>query len=115
MPNYRGTLQMDMSYATIPIYGGEKLRLYRGVRFVHTICKTDQPRNHPIYVIDQDFGCFQISSNQHKTQVKIEEVVESPETNQTDIWKLLFDGSCTKDGARAGVVLISPKKENITK
>ena len=36
-----GTLQMDMSYATIPIYGGEKLKLYREVRFVHTVCKID--------------------------------------------------------------------------
>ena len=36
-----GTLQMDMSYATIPVYGGEQLRLYREVRFVHTVCKID--------------------------------------------------------------------------
>ena len=89
------------------------LRLYREVRFVHTVCKTDQPRNHPIYAIDQDYGCFQLTSKQHKTQVKIEEVVESPEPNQTDIRKLFFDGSCTKDGAVVGVVLISPGKENI--
>lgn len=41
-----GTLQMDMSYATIPVYGGEQLRLYREVRFVHIVCKTDQLRNH---------------------------------------------------------------------
>ena len=46
------TLQMDMSYATIPVYGGEQLRLYREVRFVHIVCKTDQPRNHPINEID---------------------------------------------------------------
>lgn len=84
-PKLGGTLQMDMSYATIPFYGGEKLRLYREINFVHTVCKTNQPRNHPIYAIDQDFSCFQLSSNQHKTQVKIEEVVESPEPN-----KLIF-------------------------
>lgn len=35
-----GTLQMGMSYPTIPIYGGEQLRLYREVIFVHTVCKT---------------------------------------------------------------------------
>ena len=106
---------MDMSYATIPVYGGEQLRLYREVRFVHTVCKTNQPRNHPIYAIHQDFGCFQLSSNQvHETQVKIEDVIESPVPNHTDIWKLFFDGSCTKYGAGAGVVLISPEKENIT-
>ena len=32
-----GTLQMNMSYATIPVYGGEKLRLYREVRFLHIV------------------------------------------------------------------------------
>ena len=94
---------MDMSYATILVYGGEQHRLYKEVRFVHTVCKTDQPKNHPIYAIDQDFGCFQLSSNQiHESQVKIEDVIESPISNQTDVWKLFFDGSCTKDGAGDG-------------
>lgn len=69
---------MDMSYATIPVYGGEQLRLYREVRFVHTVCKTNQPRNHPIYAIDQDFGCYQLTSNQHKIQVNVEEVWTKP-------------------------------------
>ena len=50
----------------------------------------------------------------HETQVKIEDVIESLVPNQTDIWKLFFDGSCTKDGSGAGVVLISPEKQNIT-
>ena len=73
-----GTLHMDMSYATISVYGGEQLRLYIKVRFVHTVCKTDQPKNHPIYVIDQDFSYFQLSSNQiHESQVKIEDVIEN--------------------------------------
>ena len=109
-----GNLQMDMSYATILVYGGEQLRLYREVRFSHTVCKTNQPRNHPIYAIDQDFGCFQLTSSQHKPLVKMEEVVENPEPKQTDIWKLFFDGSCMKDGAGAGVGLISSKNKNIT-
>jgi len=32
-----GTLQMDMSYATILFYGREQFRLYKEVRFVHTV------------------------------------------------------------------------------
>ena len=58
---------MDMSYATILVYGGEKLRLYKGVRFVHTVYKTDQPRNHPIYAIDQDLVVF----NSLQTNIKL--------------------------------------------
>ena len=38
--------------------GGEHLRLYREVRFMNTVCRSDQARNNPIYAIDQDFGCF---------------------------------------------------------
>lgn len=51
------SLQMDMYYATIQIYGGEHLRLYKEVRFINTICKENQAIKHPIYAIDQDFGC----------------------------------------------------------
>jgi len=50
----------------------------------------------------------------HETQVKIEDVIESLVPNQTDIWKLFFDGFCTKDGLGDGLVLISPTKESIT-
>lgn len=51
-----GSLQMDMSFATIQIYGGEHLRLYREVRFLHTVCRFDQAKDHPIYAVDQYFG-----------------------------------------------------------
>lgn len=37
-----GSLQVDMYFSTIPVYGGEHLRLYREVRFLHTICRFDQ-------------------------------------------------------------------------
>ena len=47
-----GSLQMGMSFSTIPIYGGEHLRLYREVRFLHTICRSDQANKHPIYAVD---------------------------------------------------------------
>lgn len=60
---------------------------------MNTVCKSDQARNHPIYVVDQDFGCFELSK-----------------TIETDIWKLYFDGSCSKEGAGAGIVLISVDK-----
>jgi len=58
-----GSLQMDMSYVTIPVYRGEYLKLYREVRFMNIVCKFYQARNHPIYVVDQDFGYFELSSN----------------------------------------------------
>lgn len=32
-----GSLQMDMSYATIPVYEGEHLKIYKEVRFINRV------------------------------------------------------------------------------
>lgn len=78
---------------------------------MNTICKYDQARNHPIYAIDQDFGCFELSTNNSKnTQLTIENIVDKPKTIETEIWKLYFDSSCSKEGVGARIVLISPNK-----
>lgn len=77
---------MDMSIATIPVYRGEHLRLYREVRFLRTICRYDQAKNHPIYVVDKDIGCFQLSSqNASNTQLSIENIVSKPKVVESDV------------------------------
>ena len=104
-----------MSFATIPVYGFENLRLYREVCFLHTVFRSDQAKNHPIYAVDWDFGCFHLSSqNDLNTQLAIENIVSQPKVVESNIWKLYFDGSCSKEGVGEGIVLISPNKENIT-
>jgi len=109
------SLQMDMYYATILVYGGEHLWLYREVIFMNIICRDDRARNHPIYAVDQHFGCFELSvNNSQNTQLTIDDVVDQPKTIEIDIWKMYFDGSCSKEGVEAEIVLISPDKENIT-
>jgi hypothetical protein len=47
----KGTLQMDMSYATISVFGHDK-RLYREVLLKYMVSNKMQPNNHPIYTID---------------------------------------------------------------
>lgn len=106
---------MDIPFATIPVYGGDNLRLYREVRFLHTVFSYGQEKNHPIYAVDQDFGCFQLSSqNASNTKLAIENIVTKPKVIESDIWKLYFDGSHSKEGVGSWIVLISPNKENIT-
>lgn len=74
-----GSLHMDMSFAYIPVYGGEHSRLYREFRFLHIVCRSDQAKNHPIYAVDYDFGCFQLSSqNASNTQLAIENIISKP-------------------------------------
>ena len=51
----KGTLQMDMSYVTIPIFG-EHRRLYRETRLAYMVSNKDKPENHPIYAIDTELG-----------------------------------------------------------
>ena len=50
-----GTLQMDLTYATIPIFGGETKRLYRENEFTYIISNAKNSINHPIYVVDTYF------------------------------------------------------------
>ena len=51
----KGTLQMDLSYAMIPIFGMHRL-LYRENRLAYMINNKENPENHPIYSIDTYMG-----------------------------------------------------------
>ena len=51
-----GTLQMDLSYATIPVFGGENRRLYRELQFSYIVTDDKNPTNHRLYAIDKDLG-----------------------------------------------------------
>ena len=51
-----GTLQMDSTYATIPIFGGENRRLYRELQFAYIVTDDKNPTNHPLYVVEKDLG-----------------------------------------------------------
>ena len=51
-----GTLQMDMSYATIPVFGGEFRRLYRESQMAYIINDQHNPSNHPIYAEEKELG-----------------------------------------------------------
>jgi hypothetical protein len=51
----KGTLQMDMSYATIPTFGQDK-RLYMEVLLKYMVSSKAQPNNHPIYSMETEIG-----------------------------------------------------------
>jgi hypothetical protein len=51
-----GSLQLDMSYATIPIFGGQFTCLYRETRLAYAVSDPLNPNSFPIYVADQDLG-----------------------------------------------------------
>jgi hypothetical protein len=51
-----GTLQMDLTYATVPVFGGEHRRLYREAQLAYIVSDEENPTNHPIFALDTDLG-----------------------------------------------------------
>jgi hypothetical protein len=111
-----GSLQLDMSYATIPIFGGQFTRLYRETRLAYTVSDPQNPNNFPIYVADQDLGNCILSFDDslegcpEELDMKQEEL--SPLTEElckNGIWKMYFDGASSSEGAGAGVLLVAPE------
>ena len=51
----KGTMQMDFSYATIPVFNQQR-RLWRETRLKYMVSSKECPENHPIYAVDIDMG-----------------------------------------------------------
>jgi hypothetical protein len=51
-----GNLQMDLTYATILVFGREHRRLYREAQLAYIISDEANPTNHPIFALDTDLG-----------------------------------------------------------
>jgi hypothetical protein len=113
-----GTLQMDLTYATIPVFGGEHRRLYREAQLAYIVSDEENPTNHPIFALDTDLG---------SSLLQVTEIPESPlqirkqpilnremPPPTTFVWKMFFDGASSSIGAGAGVVFISPCQETIS-
>ena len=105
-----GTLQMDLTYAIIPMFGGDTKRLYRENQFTYIISNAKNSINHPIYVVDTDFGAciLQIDDSQPTSMQLTKPPYQPPEELTTSIWSMFFDGANTQASTGASVVLISP-------
>ena len=76
------------------------------------------PTNHPLYVVDKDLGtCMLHFSDDDNTigllQVEKEKPVKCIREQEDELWQLYFDRSSCKEGAGAGVLLISPGGETV--
>jgi hypothetical protein len=47
-----GSVQLDMTYAMIHIFGVQFTRLYRETRLAYTVSDPQNPNNYPVYVVD---------------------------------------------------------------
>ena len=106
-----GTLQNDLSYATVLVFGGESRRLYREAHLAYIISDEKNPTNHPIYVVDTDFvACILQIEESHRASMQLKKLVcQTMEEEGTKAWDMFLDGACSKETTGVGVVLMSPK------
>ena len=108
-----GSLQLDMSYAIVHVFGGEYRRLCREIQLAYIVSDHENPTNHPIYAVKQDMGLSILHTTTHETgclpvmnpsDIKQKNVKSEP---KDQIWKMFFDGSSSKEGLGVRVVLFS--------
>jgi ribonuclease HI len=113
-----GTLQMDLTYATIPVFGGEHRRLYREAQLAYIISDEADPTNHPIFSLDVDLGSILLQltdAPEAPLEIRKQSLTlceDSPPI--TSVWKMFFDGASSREGVGAGVVLVSPVQEIVS-
>ena len=74
---------MDLSYATIPVYGGKTMRLYRENQLEYLINNQDNPTNHHVYAVQSDLDSFVLHMDEDHTVMAL----ENPKPAQTHIEK----------------------------
>jgi hypothetical protein len=119
----KGTLQLDMSYATIPVFEQQR-RLYRETLMKYMISSQEKPHNYPLYSAHSDLDSFILYNDgdtgekntqlgedtsgmdegQELIEVEIKKNVIT-EDLPTYFWSMDFDGAVSKEGAGAGVWL----------
>jgi hypothetical protein len=115
---FRGTLQMDLSYETIPVFDGENRRIYREAHLAYIISDEGNPANHPVFSLDTDLGSSILQlTDAPETPLEIRKksttwYKEPPLTNY--VWNMFFDLASSKEGVGAGVVFFSPTQETIS-
>jgi hypothetical protein len=104
-----GTLQMDLSYATILVFGGEHRRLYREAQLAYIISDEANPTNHPVFSFDTDLGSsiLQLTdAPEAPLEIRKKSINFSEEPLlTTSVWKMFFDGASSKEGVGVGVIL----------
>jgi hypothetical protein len=112
----KGTLEMNMSYATIPIFGKDT-RLYREVLLKYMVRSKTQPNNHPIYSVDIEVGSsifyndlrfeveepIAIMTADEEVTRQATECTDPKNHSKNETWNMSFNGDVSKEGAGADV------------
>jgi hypothetical protein len=100
-----GSLQMDLSYATLPTPNGNTFKLNREVYRKYHVEDPKNPKNE-LKCIDEGLGNYTILSN---SIVPFEETVQDNELDK--VCYMNFDGAFSRAGKGVGIVLQAPSGE----
>jgi hypothetical protein len=113
-----GSLQLDMTYAMIPVFAGKFTRLYRETRLTYTVSDPQNLNNYPFYVVDQDLGNCILSFDDGVNSCTEDNYINENESRKigenmysTRFWKTFFDGALSYEGEGAGVLFVAPENE----
>lgn len=65
-----GSIKLDLTYATIPTFGGEKKRFYRDSWFVKTVTPAKGSKNSPVHGKDSDISCLFLEEDENLLEEK---------------------------------------------
>jgi hypothetical protein len=107
-----GSVQSDMTYATIPIFCGHFTKLYRETRLAYIVSDPQNPNNYPVYVSDRDLGnCVLSIDNYFQECIEKENTkIEFPRKNiniRNGMWKMFFDGASYWEGVGARLLFVA--------
>jgi hypothetical protein len=87
--NLGGSLQMDLSIATIPTCEGTYVTLYCEQFIIFHVQDPNESMNEFVWILDDNISDYAILSHSLSPNIKEEEV----ERTKDDIWKMHFDGA----------------------
>jgi len=91
---------MDLSYAIIPLFGGERRRIYREAQLSYIINDYANPTNHPIFSVETSVGSSVlqlIDAPRSPIEIRKQPINTCAKPPQnTPFWKMFFDGTSSK-------------------
>jgi len=111
-------MHMDMKYATIPMFAKETRWLYREAKFTYVVIDQNSPNNYPLYIDEEDMGCFILSLYMNLLRMKGSNIKSwnPPKSKITNYGNYFLTAplQCTRDELGEGVLLLSPYRDKIT-
>lgn len=106
-----GSIKLDLTYATIPTFGGDQRRLYKESRFAKTMTPPKGSENSLVYGKESDLNYLFLEEDEtflEETSVHLTRKLEHQHENENKVWKLYFDEANSIEGNGVRVLLVSP-------